>query len=121
MSTISIEEVKEAYNKLRSYIYHDNTDLHLRKQLVEFETGITKDPLYDYFGSNRSIYQSIRENKRVLNSDDKLEYFTKQLNNYHRDNEFFETLYKEISINFYPKKIKSKKVESNFISNKTSL
>ena len=37
-----LEDVEQAYIKLRSYIYHDNTDLYLRQQLVAFETGIEK-------------------------------------------------------------------------------
>lgn len=55
----SIDVVKEAYNKLRSYIYHGNTDIYLRRQLVEFETGITKDPLSNYFVNKNSIYRHI--------------------------------------------------------------
>ena len=35
--TISLDDINEAYRKLKSYIYHENTNLLLRDQLAEFE------------------------------------------------------------------------------------
>jgi hypothetical protein len=100
-------EIEEAYSKLRSYIYHDNTDLFLRQQLVEFETNITKGRLN--FNTNGK-----------LEIGEKLEILTKKLNNFNNNREYFDLLIEQISINYYPKKVSSTAVETNFITNKKS-
>jgi hypothetical protein len=40
-----LKQIKEAYIKLKTYIYYDNTDLLLRRKLVEFESNKTKEDI----------------------------------------------------------------------------
>lgn len=118
--SFELSQVEEAYIKLKSYVYYDNTDILLRKQLVEFETNRTKD--FD------SIYKlgpkpyKFGKDAYKLSSNEiiklKLNQFTKELNNYHSDPEFFNFFIDKVRVNFYPKKIKKKAVEDNFVSNK---
>jgi Reverse transcriptase (RNA-dependent DNA polymerase) len=115
----SLEEVNEAYSKLRSYVYHDNTDLYLRRQLVEFETGITKNPLFDTFGKKDFLYKEAKKS-RSISYREKLEYITEKLNKHHEDGSFFRKLIDQIGVNYYPKKIISDKIDLNFITNKKS-
>lgn len=114
MSDFSLEKVKQAYIKLRSYIYHDNTDLYLRQQLVEFETGITKDR----FPTNHINYQDKIFTRRRITIEDKLEQLALNLDNYHNNDEFFNKLINKIRINFYPKSLSSERQQSNFVTNK---
>lgn len=112
-----------AYKKLKSYVYYDNTDILLRKQLVEFETNKTKD-INVLFGSSPKPYKlesifTIGEKIPVIK---KLEVLTKMLNEYGETEEsieFFDYLFSNLSINFFPKKIKENNSETdpNFISN----
>ena len=41
--SFELGEIKDAYKRLKTYIYYDNTDIILRRKLVEFETNLTKD------------------------------------------------------------------------------
>jgi hypothetical protein len=112
------EVIKEAYIKLKSYVYYDNTDLILRKKLVEFETGIGKEFITNNPNSHYNINSdSIFNNKYHFTLDEKFERIAFELNSYHEDSKFFDALFKKVHINYYPKKIKSKKEEKNFISN----
>jgi len=119
MEYISEELVKQAYIKLKSYVYHDNTDLYLRRQLVEFETGITKKgSLFQFI--THSEYRDVVKRKVTLK--DKLAQITEAINEYNEDSFFFDELINKISINYYPKKLNldSEEDEKNFITNKES-
>ncbi|CAA0221930.1 RNA-dependent RNA polymerase family protein [Tenacibaculum maritimum] len=118
-----LSDLKMAYKKLKSYIYYDNTDILLRKQLVEFETNKTKD-MNTLFGSSPKPYkfENIFTIGRKIPVNEKLEVLTKMLNEYGESEEsieFFDYLFSKLSVNFFPKKIKNSDVESdpNFISN----
>ena len=111
------EDIKNAYIKLKSYIYYDNTDLLLRRQLVEFETSIGKDFLFKNPSSNYNIGGDIFTYKIKFTLEEKFERIAHELNSYHKNSEFFNSLLKNINIDFYPKKIKSQKEEINFITN----
>ena len=117
------EEIKNAYKRLKTYIYYDNTDIILRRKLVEFETNLTKDfnsifriseePYYigkelDIFENEFGVPQSI---------DSKLRIFTDQLNSFHYSPEFFDFFLNKISANFYPKRYDQNEIADNFISN----
>ncbi|MFA6056935.1 MAG: hypothetical protein WC756_01960 [Taibaiella sp.] len=117
MNYFSTDDLEEAYIKLRSYIYHDNTDLYLRRQLVEFETGITKDRFLDSF--TKVKYKKVK-NKRIITVQDKLEYIAEELNSYHTRPDFWDELIEQVTINYYPKKLASEAPEQNFITNKKS-
>ncbi|MCZ4244257.1 reverse transcriptase domain-containing protein [Pedobacter punctiformis] len=116
----TLEDLEEAYSKLRSYIYHDNTDLFLRRQLVEFETGITKNRLSDV-GFGKSKKYPMPKGIRIISLQEKLKYIKDCLNNYHEDSSFFDELIDQIDINFYPKKLTQTIIEPNFITNKKSI
>ncbi|WP_417785050.1 hypothetical protein [Tenacibaculum sp.] len=118
-----LSDLKMAYKKLKSHIYYDNTDILLRKQLVEFETNKTKD-INTLFGSSPKPYKfgNIFTIGRKIPVNEKLEVLTKMLNEYGESEEsieFFDYLFSKLSVNFFPKKIKNNDVESdsNFISN----
>jgi len=117
----SVQNIRDAYRKLKSYVYYDHTDLVLRRQLVEFETSIGKDWLTNNPSSHYSSkkgFDAIFEN---FSLDDKLDRIAKEINNYREDREFFDGLLKKISIDYYPKKLKEERKSNyndNFISNK---
>lgn len=118
MSYFSIDQVEQAYIKLRSYIYHDSTDLYLRKQLVEFETGITKDRVADLFSKSKGRYK--RDGRKIVAVNDKLSVIAQEINSYHKKPDFFNELIQSIGINYYPKKIVSQEQQKNFITNRKS-
>lgn len=111
------EDIKNAYIKLKSYIYYDNTDLLLRRQLVEFETSIGKDFLFKNPNSHYNIGGENFSYKIKFTLEEKLERIAYELNSFHKDSEFFNSLLNDVNIDFYPKKIKSQKEEINFITN----
>jgi len=111
------EDIEAAYIKLKSYIYYDNTDLLLRSQLVEFETSIGKDFLFKNPSSHYNIGGDIFSYKIRFSLEEKFDRIAHELNTYHDNPEFFNSVLKSIDIDFYPKKIKNLIGESNFVSN----
>jgi len=122
--SFELEEVKSAYYRLRSYIYYDNTDILLRRKLVEFETNLTKDNT-SLFRISEKPYRT-KDELDIFSNDltepqkieNKLQIFTNALNNHHSSSDFFDFFLKKIDANFYPKKYKKKATNENFISNK---
>lgn len=112
------EEVKNAYTKLKSYIYYDNTDLLLRRQLVEFETNIGKNYLIKNPSAHYNIGGDRLSYKINFNIEEKFERIAQELNLFHKKPEFFNSLLSDINVNFYPKKIKPAEEKINFITNK---
>lgn len=112
--TFTKETIKQAYIKLKSYVYYDNTDILLRRQLVEFETSIGKDFLFKSPNSYYKIGGELFGNKYQFTLEEKFEKIATELNTFHEGSEFFEKILSDISINFYPKKIKSQEREDNF-------
>lgn len=121
----TISEVKNAYNKLKTYIYYDSGELLLREKLVVFETDLSNDPndfLKVYFNNEYSKYieneeVSIFKTPRSVNLDDKLLVITDRLNKYHTEPEFFNKYINEINISMFPKKFSSNNEENNIITN----
>lgn len=115
-----LSDIEEAYIKLKSYIFYDNTDILLRQQLVEFETNTTKD-INSILVKKQRPYASIED---VFDLDaphtvrEKLKILTHEINNFHIDNSFFNYFLDKIDVSFYPKKLEEKKKEENFITNK---
>lgn len=110
-------EIKESYIKLKSYVYYDNTDILLRRQLVEFETGIGKEFLINNPSSHYNIGGELFDYKYTFTLEEKFDRITSELNNFHLNSKFFDAILSDININFYPKKIKSEDIEDNFFSN----
>jgi hypothetical protein len=79
MSTI--DQIKAAYSKLKAYIYYDNTDILLRRQLVEFETNRTKET-NSMFGGGPSHGYGFTKVKKVRSISDILEH---KLNKIHKE------------------------------------
>ncbi len=90
MFKIELEEVKEAYCRLKNHVYHDTSDLFIRRRLAEFETNLT-------------------------NKDDKFEMICDALN---QDGSFFEPFMNKMLIRYLPKQFKSIDLPSNYITNK---
>lgn len=113
-------QLKEAYIKLKSYIYYDNSDLLLRRKLVEFESNKSKDIIHSLLGGLPKPYNDIKNiHKKPIAEvvEAKLEQLTEALNNYEKKPEFIDFFLNEIKVNFYPKSFFKKKSDKNFITN----
>ena len=119
--SFELQQIREAYIKLKSYIFYDNTDLLLRRKLVEFESNKTKeDILLQLFSSNKP-YVGIKGISKMSISekiDAKLEQLTKALNDYREKPDFIDFFLNQINVNFYPKSFQKENSEKNFITNK---
>src|ERR1700741_5039117 len=119
MISFSYDEVKEAYIKLKTYVYYDSTNLFLRKQLAVFETDLIDEGLI--FGSinNYSYYAKIYDVDLEAGQlwEKKLRTFTQAINNYHEIPKYFDQYLNRIETKILPKKIKDKNSQDNFISN----
>lgn len=125
----TIEDIKLAYNKLRTYIYYDNTELLLRQKLVEFETDTKKDDNYIVWGisypyneSEDELINIFNSSKQTIKSNLEIKFtrILKEINNYNEKSQFVKYLYASINASFFPKKIKTNEndLSENFISNK---
>lgn len=127
---LTLEKIKLAYNKLKTYIYYDNTELLLREKIVEFETDTLKSNDFTlswqisqhYLDDEINIFNIFSENNEEKSINDNLEFkFNKilvELNNFTEENTFFNSLFEEIEVNFFPKKIFKPLQDENFITNK---
>ncbi|WP_281235165.1 reverse transcriptase domain-containing protein [Flavobacterium gelatinilyticum] len=125
----TIEDIKLAYNKLRTYIYYDNTELLLRQKLVEFETDTKKDNNYVVWGisypyneSEDELINIFKSDKQTVKSNLEIKFnrILQEINDYNEKSQFVKYLYASIDSSFFPKKIKPNENElnENFISNK---
>lgn len=124
---LTLDKIQSAYNKLKTYVYYDNTELLLREKLVEFETDTIKSDFKLnwqvsnlYFEETDNIFDIFKQKEKTIN-DNLVFKFTKilqELNNFNENSEFFKSLFNSISVNFFPKKIFSKQEDENFITNK---
>lgn len=107
-SAFTIQDLYEAYRKLKSYFYYDNTSLFIRKQIAEFE--------YENFH---------KTNKALTDNEFKIHFetvFSPLLNMLNSDNPEDEGLKKytdKISYKLTPKTIERKSY--GFITNKPQL
>lgn len=118
-------EIEAAYIKLRSYIYYDNTDILLRRKLVEFESNTTKDFFSSFMHTVEEVYENDEffdmetgEFSSALSVAYKLKMITNGINSFQKDPSFFDYFLSKIGADFYPKKIKEDRREINFITNK---
>ena len=81
---------------------------------MEFETGITKKR----FPSFSNYHYDETFTRKRITVEDKLEQLALNLDNYHKDDEFFNKLIYKTRINFYPKSLSSERQQSNFVTNK---
>lgn len=102
---IKINEIKLAYYKLKNHVYYDNSELHLREKIVLFETN------------NLQIESKKKTEIVEKNLTKKFNNLHKALNNYKDKAAYFSELLDEISLLYFPKKIKDENQESNFITN----
>lgn len=118
-----LEDIKDAYKRLKTYIYYDNTDIILRRKLVEFETNLTKD-FNSIFRASEKPYRTNNKLDIFKNDFDipqsvesKLQTFTNELNNYHINADFFDFFLQKIDANIYPKKYEKTEKSDNYITN----
>jgi len=118
-----IADIQDAYKRLKTYIYYDNSDIILRRKLVEFETNLTKNFNSIFRTSDKPYRTNLKSGvfdksfgipQSVLS---KLETFTKELNNYHKSPDFFEFFLAKINANIYTKKYEKSVKSDNFITN----
>lgn len=113
ISKISKEELKEAYIKLKSYIYYDTTELFQRKKIAEFETGLLDG---DYlFGQKKTPYADGIFNLNVK-LEDKFDKIVEWINNHNTENSF-EKFLDDIKLIYLPKKFKKTDDGDTFLSN----
>src|SRR5690349_15458521 len=97
----SLDQLRQAYTKLRAYVYFDSTDLLLRKKLVEFETNRTNRT--DLFGLLRKfepryeIKSDAKRNKTASIVELKLKTIADRLSKYGEDPTFFDGLIEAIA------------------------
>lgn len=105
MNKITLDELKNAYVKLKSHIYYDTTELFQRRKLAEFETGLASE---DYLSN---ILKSLKHNL-----EEKFEHLVSIINNHHKNKEFDKYL-NEIKLIYLPKKFVKKDYGDNFLTN----
>ncbi len=121
----TLDDIKNAYNKLKSTIFYDSGDLLLREQLVEFETNYSKknnDFVRLFFNNEYSEFRVDNDEFETLNTrrislEEKLIIITDRLNNYDLEPEFFDNFIDKIKIHIYPKKLKKGNFNNTIISN----
>lgn len=119
MLKIESQEVRSAYNRLKSHIYYDTGDLFIRRRLAEFETNLSAE--HDIFSVNKeylrkdklSIFSGFGLSKTL---DEKFEKIADALNG--NDGEFFNAFLKKITVRYLPKTFEQEKLPLNFISNR---
>lgn len=100
----TFEDLKQAYIKLKSFIYYDNAEILLRKKLIEFENF---DSLYD------------SDNISEFEIDNKLQFILIELNRYNENPKFFDNIIKnKIKVVFFPKKFKEENQTKKILTNK---
>lgn len=119
----TFEEIKEAYLKLRTYIYYDSSNLFMRVSLAEFETDeYEPQEFFDrFFINNKYVSDHKIEAPDNLDSiDKKLFILTYALNNYHEKPEYINYHLSKIEGRCLPKKIENENADfdSTIISNK---
>lgn len=107
---ISIEELKEAYIKYKSYIYHDTTELFQRRKLAGFETGLLSD---DFLFGTTPYANSFEFGVKLEN---KFERIVEWINNHHT-RKGFDHFLDEIKLLFLPKEFEKPAEEKNYITN----
>jgi hypothetical protein len=115
---ITIEEIREAYNRLKTHVYYDTSDLFIRRRLAEFETNFSSS--IDIFSVNKE-YMS--EDRTIFSNEFGLtktldEKFEKIANSINGKVSFFDSFLNKITIQYLPKQFEQIKLPSNFISNK---
>ena len=103
--SFELHQVREAYIKLKSYIYFDSSDILLRRKLVEFETNTIKDNFLSLIKGTPEPYKGAVSFKKLKNSeivDKKLEAIKDALNKHHEDKTFFQFFLKHIDVGFNP-------------------
>lgn len=115
------EDIERAYIKLRAYVYHDTTDLLLRQEIVEFDTGITKDHAW-LIGEHVAPYKKAgMKGFRVPRRTEKFQHIADAINNLHKAPAFIDDLVGRVKVRYFPKRIKSPEYPANYISNKRIL
>lgn len=118
------EQIRTAYNKLKSYVYYDSGELLLREKIVEFETNISGPSEFFFISLFQNHYRKYGNNKDIFigykntTLDEKLDIIGEQLNKFHENSEFFDDLIRKIDITILPKKIKNEEKIGSIVSNK---
>lgn len=101
---IKIEDIKEAYNRLKTHVYYDNNDLFIRRRIAEFETNLSsEDDILsvnsEYITKNKDGVFSKLEFTKSL--EEKFKKITDSINN---DTSFFDSFFNKMKIKYLPKK-----------------
>jgi len=107
MKNITLEDVKNAYKKYKSYIYYDNS-IFLRTQIAEFEADNFEDrleDLYNWIEDTSDFYNDYDIDDEIDNIEEKLV------------DEYFSELLEKIDYWSVPKKFKPENHEDEILRN----
>ena len=112
---IEIEDITEAYNRLKTHVYYESNDLFIRRRVAEFETNLSSEN--DILSVNseytRNKYGVFSELGFTKSIEEKFKKITDSINN---DMSFFDSFFDKMKVKYLPKKIESE--SQNIISNK---
>lgn len=113
---IEIEDIKEAYNRLKTHVYYDNSDLFIRRKVAEFETNLSSE--LDIFSVNREYIkgESTASFGLAVNLEKKFEKIATAIND--NDDSFFDSFFGKMQVRYLPKKFTLIGHAENVISNK---
>ncbi|MBK6978374.1 MAG: RNA-directed DNA polymerase [Cytophagaceae bacterium] len=109
---ITIEKIKEAYYKLKAFVYYDSSDLFLRNKLALFECGIEGD---SFDKSSIQNLSSFTINEKL---NEKLNELAFEILNHHDQNFIHEKYLDRIKVFYLPKKFDKGSASDNFLTNK---
>lgn len=113
---ITTELVQEAYLKLKSYFYHDTTELYNRRRLAIFETDLGEDNFI--YGNSMKPYIKREDvfKVKIAKTEEKFEQLSEWINGYLTNNKPLERFLDDINLLSVPKKY-TKSDDKTFISN----
>lgn len=104
MNTITSQELKEAYIKLKSHVYYDTSELFIRRKLAIFETGLET--------KNYPFHSPLPK----VSLDNQFDEIAQKINDYQHKG--IEDLFGKINLLFLPKKFLKNSDGDNFLTNK---
>lgn len=113
---ITIQDIKEAYRRLKTHVYYDTSDLFIRKRLAEFETDkySSESPFWISEYANQNIDQILSGEEDCISMNDKFDRILDAIKN---DVNFFDVFFKKMEVKYLPKKFTPTTLPKNFISN----
>jgi hypothetical protein len=110
---IEKEDVTNAYNRLKTHVYYDTSDLFIRRRLAIFESNKTSEE--NIFSVNTEYGDGLSFKGLSTTLDEKFEKIASALN---EDPSFFDSFLNKMEIRFLPKTFEPIVLPPNFVTNK---